>query len=952
VLLGGVIVAVVVVVTTIVVYSATTTQRHAAAQVAHLDEVQVSSFLIERRAVDIETGVRAFAATGDRTFLQPATEARTALAAELIRLRQLVANDQVLETQVDELQDAIDSYNVRYALPLSVRETSGRAALIAAFARGKRLFDGLRARFDQFNASVTAMRASSDRAAASTETTLWTVRLITTGGILLALVGLMLYVLRGVLLPVRRVVQACARVAAGERGELLTVSGSTELSDVAVAFNSMVERLAADERSLRESEAQVRSMEERFRTAFDEGPIGMALVAPDGRFLRVNHALCAIVGYSEAELLGVSFQDITHPDDLDGDLEFLRQMLNGEIRSYQMEKRYLHKDGSSIGVNLSVSLVRDRDGKPVHFVSHIEDITERKQIESALEVAQERFRSAFDHAPIGMALLDLKGRFSEVNDSLCDMLGYSREQLEGMRLESITHPDEFAADQEAFEDMRAGSRTAYGTERRYLHASGHILHCALNATTLTDPDGHARAFLSQIQDITDRRRQEEQLEYLAGHDSLTGLLNRRSFAQALEAHTGMVERYGPIGTVLMIDVDRFKFVNDTLGHQAGDELIVRIAQLLVDRLRDSDVIARLGGDEFAVLLPRADSEAAETVARSVLETLRSARLPIAGSERRITASIGVASFEDMTGLSAEDVLINADLAMYDAKEEGRDRIAIFSSDQYTQARMKGRITWAQRITAALDADRFTLLAQPIMDLSTGCVNQYELLLRMHDEHGDLIPPSAFLYIAERLDLIQQIDSWVVAHGIQMLSELDPRHDISLEINLSARSVGDEKLLALIDSELRNARVAPERVIFEITETAALNSVTNARAFGDHLSEIGCRFALDDFGAGFGSFYYLKHLTFDYLKIDGEFVRDCRSNPIDKLVIAAIVQIASGMGKQTIAEFVGDNETVRLLTRLGVDYGQGYHLGVPAPLDEQLAARAEVPALAVRSAATA
>jgi diguanylate cyclase (GGDEF)-like protein/PAS domain S-box-containing protein len=531
------------------------------------------------------------------------------------------------------------------------------------------------------------------------------------------------------------------------------------------------------------------------------------------------------------------------------------------------------------------------------------------------------------------------------------MLGYTREQLEGTRLDSITHPDEFAADQEAFDDMRVGSRSVYGTERRYLHASGHILHCALNATTLTDPDGRARAFLSQIQDITDRRRQEEQLAYLAGHDSLTGLLNRRSFAQALEAHTGMVQRYGPIGAVLMIDVDHFKFVNDTLGHQAGDELIVRIAQLLVDRLRDSDVVARLGGDEFAVLLPRTDLDAAETVARHVLETLRSARLPIAGSERRITASIGVASFEDMTGLSAEDVLINADLAMYDAKEEGRDRIAVFSSDEHTQARMKGRITWAQRITAALDADRFTLLAQPIVDLSSGRTNQYELLLRMHDEHGDLIPPRAFLYIAERLDLIQQIDSWVVTHGIRMLAELDPRHDISLEINLSARSVGDQALLALIDSELRNARVEPERIIFEITETAALNSVANARAFGDHLSDIGCRFALDDFGAGFGSFYYLKHLTFDYLKIDGEFVRDCRSNPIDKLVIAAIVQIASGMGKQTIAEFVGDDETVELLTRLGVDYGQGYHLGMPAPLDAQLAARNDPPPLALRSAAT-
>ena len=689
-------------------------------------------------------------------------------------------------------------------------------------------------------------------------------------------------------------------------------------------------------REMRASRARLRTLDERFRTAFDEGPIGMALVALTGGFLRVNEALCEIVGYSEEELLRLSFQEITHAEDLDSDIEFVRQMVSGEIRTYQMEKRYLHRNGDEVWVNLSVSLVRDREGEPVHFVSQVEDITERKRIETELKVAQERFRSAFDHAPLGMAMLDLDGRFSEVNDSLCEMLGYPREELEGRRLDSITHPDELDADHEVFEEMRTGRQSSYATERRYLHASGHILHCALHATTLSDSDGQVRALLSQIQDITDRRRQEEQLEYLAGHDALTGLLNRRSFAQALEAHTKMVERYGPIGTVLMIDVDHFKFVNDTLGHQAGDELIVRIAQLLAARLRDSDVVARLGGDEFAVLLPTTDFEAAEAVASDLLETLRSERLTISGSERRITASVGIASFEDTTAVSAEDVLINADLAMYDAKEEGRDRIAIFSSDQFTQSRMKGRITWAQRITAALDADRFTLLAQPITDFTNGRVSQYELLLRMQDEHGDLIPPRAFLYIAERLNLIQQIDSWVITHGIRMLSGLDPSSDVSLEINLSARSVGDQKLLTLIDGELRNARVAPERVIFEITETAALNSVANARAFGEHLSEIGCRFALDDFGAGFGSFYYLKHLTFDYLKIDGEFVRDCRSNPVDRLVIAAIVRIASGMGKKTIGEFVGDDETVRLLTRLGVDYGQGYHLGMPAPLEEQLA----------------
>ena len=523
--------------------------------------------------------------------------------------------------------------------------------------------------------------------------------------------------------------------------------------------------------------------------------------------------------------------------------------LSGEVSSTVLDS---DDDGRSLAVHFAPYQLPDGtiEGTLVHW----QDISAVRNAQRTRDVALERFRVAFENAPIGMALLDLEGRFTQVNTALCEILGYSEPQLLEMRMLSLTHPDDTASDGEAMAEMAAGQRTSYSTEKRYLHASGHALSCALQATVLTDEDGHPRALLSQIQDITERKRNEEQLEYLADHDALTGLRNRRAFARELEAHAGMNERYGPAGTIMMIDLDQFKFVNDTLGHQAGDELIVRVAHLLSERLRSTDVLARLGGDEFAVLLPKAGPSAAKLVASSVLETLRSEALLIAGTEPKITASIGIASFEDGNALIGEEVLINADLAMYDAKEEGRDRIAMFSNDQYTQTRMKGRITWAQRITAGLQTDSFALLAQPIIDLATRRTSQYELLLRMKDDHGDLIPPSTFLYIAERLDLIGDIDTWVVRHGIRMLADLVDRPDVSLEINLSARSLGDAKLLELIDTELRNGSIAPERVIFEVTETAALTSVTKARAFGEHLSEIGCRFALDDFGAGFGSFY--------------------------------------------------------------------------------------------------
>ncbi len=309
---------------------------------------------------------------------------------------------------------------------------------------------------------------------------------------------------------------------------------------------------------------------------------------------------------------------------------------------------------------------------------------------------------------------------------------------------------------------------------------------------------------------------------------------------------------------MVIDLDHFKFLNDTLGHQAGDRLIIRAAEALSSRLHSSDLLARLGGDEFGVLLPNADASTALLVAKSLRAAIREQAIEIGHARHSLTASVGIATFLDSNRLSGGDVLVNADLAMYDAKEDGRDRAAVFAN---AEARTKCRITWARRIQEALAENRFTLLAQPIVHLSTGIVTQYELLLRMLDEHDDLIPPAAFLEVAERVDLIQKIDMWVISNAIRMLSELD--HDAAataFEINLSGASIGNPKLLAHIEHELHSFQIDPARVIFEITETAALSSITNARAFGERLSQIGCRFALDDFGAGFGSVYYPSTCT--------------------------------------------------------------------------------------------
>ncbi len=415
---------------------------------------------------------------------------------------------------------------------------------------------------------------------------------------------------------------------------------------------------------------------------------------------------------------------------------------------------------------------------------------------------------------------------------------------------------------------------------------------------------------------------------MVDHDALTGLLNRRSFTRELDSQAALAARYGPEGALLMLDLDNFKDVNDTLGHQAGDEIIRRAAQLLAGRLRASDKIARLGGDEFAILLPKADVVAAERVALELLEVLTLGPIAVGMSTRTITASVGIATFE--RDLNGQEVLVNADLALYAAKNAGRNCFSSFAGANGEPARERGEQGWSTRVREALEDERFTLLARPIVDYKTGQITQHELLLRMIDEQGQLIAPGTFLYIAERLDLIQEIDAWVIRESFKLLARQvqTPAGGTGLHINLSGRSLGDARLLDLLERQLEETGVAASRLTFEVSEAAAVNHITDAQRFGERLAELGCRFALDDFGTGFGSFYYLKHLPFDFLKIDAEFVRNCSRSKTDRLVIEAVVGIASGLGKHTIAEGVEDEGTVSALKQLGVDFGQGFHHGRP------------------------
>ena len=436
-----------------------------------------------------------------------------------------------------------------------------------------------------------------------------------------------------------------------------------------------------------------------------------------------------------------------------------------------------------------------------------------------------------------------------------------------------------------------------------------------------------------VVDISDRRRYLDRLAHLADHDVLTGLANRRRFESELDRHLDRCRRHGPTGALLLLDLDNFKQVNDTLGHNAGDQLLVTIAGLLRRSIRSTDVVARLGGDEFAILLTDCEQSDAARVAGLVVERIATHAATLDGVARRVTASVGAVTFR-AAAEHAADVLALADMTMYDAKEAGRNQVVVLSEGDERGPRTAARLHWQSRIEAALAEDRFELHLQPIMDITSGRISSAEVLLRLRDE-GELVPPSRFIYIAERVGLMPQVDAWVVDKSLELLARMRRDHDPSFEfeVNLSGHSIGNPDIEKAIVASLTTHGVDPSALILEITETAAVADVALARTFAERMTELGCAFALDDFGAGFGSFYYLKHLFFDYVKIDGEFVAHVHESAVDRTIMRSIVGIAHDLGKRTVAEFVSEPEILQVCRDEGVDFAQGYLIGKPVPFDQ-------------------
>jgi len=427
----------------------------------------------------------------------------------------------------------------------------------------------------------------------------------------------------------------------------------------------------------------------------------------------------------------------------------------------------------------------------------------------------------------------------------------------------------------------------------------------------------------------DRAEAETRLVWLADHDPLTRLYNRRRFNDDFGRVLDQAQRFGHRGALLFLDLDQFKDVNDLSGHQVGDVLLQRVADQLSKLTHPSDILARLGGDEFALVLPECTDAAARDCAERIQAAVRSIQIREHGRVHRVTASIGIALFPDQ-GQEPQEILANADLAMFQAKEKGRGRWHLFAAEDQAREQADARVTWRDKIAEGLRDERFELHFQPIVTIATGLIDHWEALLRLRDARGELVYPDRFIPVAEKTGQIQAIDHWVLAHAVVLLGR-DPR--LRLAINLSGSAMDDPSLLPDIERLLREHRVAPTRLTFEVTETVAVASIARATELMQGIQRHGCRFALDDFGTGYASYAYLRRLPVDDVKIDGAFIRDLATNREDRIFVKAITDMAHGMGKKVTAEFVESAAIYTALGELGVDCAQGFYLGRPTAIAE-------------------
>jgi diguanylate cyclase (GGDEF)-like protein/PAS domain S-box-containing protein len=692
-------------------------------------------------------------------------------------------------------------------------------------------------------------------------------------------------------------------------------------------------------------EAALHANQERLALATQANEIGIwELTLPEGR-LTWNDMMFTIFGMPRGQFTGTldDWLRCIHPEDADYASRELSEALRG-IKPLDFDFRVRHPDGRVRYVYARATVFRNAQGQATRVLGTNYDVTERKAMERELAEKHELLRVTLHSIGDAVITTDAQGRVQWLNPVAERMTGWSNEAARHQPLGQVFHiVNELTREPEVnpFERcLREDIHVGQIDQTLLISKDGQEYGIEDSAAPIRDEKGQMLGVVLVFHDVTEQRRMGHEMSFRATHDQLTGLVNRAEFDKRLQRVLGEAHQHDSHNALMYIDLDQFKLVNDACGHGVGDQLLCQVTTLLQGCVRSRDTLARLGGDEFGVILEHCTVEQAQRVAQDICDQMEEFRFVHDGRRFRIGTSIGLVPLDKRWTTTAA-VLQAADTSCYAAKEAGRNRVhAWFDTDEAMRAR-KGEMQWASRLEQALDENRFVLFAQRIQPTAgSGDGLHCEVLLRLREGDGSLIPPGAFLPAAERFHLASRIDRWVVRQVLDWLrQQSEALHLIdTIAINLSGQSIGDPSFHRYMQELIGHDGVDVSKLCLEITETAAITNLQDAATFIDGMRAKGVRMALDDFGAGASSFGYLKTLPVDYLKIDGQFIKDIVHDPLDQATVRCFCEVARVLGIQTIAEFVENDASLQVLREIGVHHAQGYLVHKPEPLQALLARR--------------
>ncbi|MBF0326375.1 MAG: EAL domain-containing protein [Alphaproteobacteria bacterium] len=674
-------------------------------------------------------------------------------------------------------------------------------------------------------------------------------------------------------------------------------------------------------------ELALRSSEARFRAVFESAGIGVVTSTPDGQINSANPAFCEMLGYDEAELRTFSAVDITHPDDRAASRELYRELVEGTRDRYHFTKRYVAKDGRHVWVRLTVTAVKLTSGQLDFSIAVIEDITEKKRLEDHMRLAA----TVFENSGEGLFVTDSDSLIIHVNAAFSDITGYQAAEVIGKNpriLASGRH--DLAFYEKMWSDLTNQGR--WQGEIWDRRKDGEMFASWENIAAVRDSEGVLTNYVAVISDITTRKQVEERLSYAANHDPLTRLPNRTLFQERLGRAMARAQRNQALVALLFIDLDRFKQVNDSMGHLAGDMLLQQVAERLTGCTRQGDTVARLAGDEFTVILEDVEEPRdAAIVAHKILHRLVEP-FDLGGEGAQISSSIGVALYPS-DAADAQGLIKLADEAMYRAKHMGRNRCQFHSLQVNAQA--FERLALEASLRHAMERDEFELVYQPIFDLASGRVAAVEALLRWrHPEVGTLVP-AQFLPLAEETGLVLDIGAWALTlacgHAVAWRKAGYP--DMELHINLSGRQLREGQLLAGVALALEDSALPPQALVLEVPETQVVDRGPEVQALFQRIAALNLGLSIDEFGSGYSSFAFLRGLGASSVKVAQAYVRSAASVGDDAEIVSAIVALARGLHMAATAPGIETAEQLDFVIRSGCSRGQGFLLARPMTVDE-------------------